>query len=270
MTLVRYLFRRIFRSPGFSAMVIVTIALAVGVNLGVFTVTQTILFQSLGVPQSDRLVYYTLGSGEDNRPTFSGPGYEALRVNAATQDVLAWHPSEFRLLAREGTVKINGAFVTGNAFSVFKLKPSLGRFFQESDDAPGGGKDGWEAVLGYTYWKTHFGGNPTVVSQIIIVDDTPVHIVGVLPREFTGVSSLSSIDILLPRHFQLVSSPEEDRFSKPNYLSWLVFGRLPEGVSIQSVQANLKTIEPWFRKQADPNNMMFASSLFRILLPDHC
>jgi putative ABC transport system permease protein len=240
----------------------ITIALAVGVNLGIFTVTQTILFHSLGVPEADRLVYYTSGIGEDNRPVFSGPGYEALRANAATKDVLAWESNIFLLHTQEGAERLNGAFVTGNAFSVFRLKPSLGRFFQESDDAPGGGKDGWAAVLGYSYWKTHFGANPAVIGQIITVDNAPVHIVGVLPREFAGLSPLSPADILLPRHFQAVSSPEENRFAKPNYFEWLVFGRLPEGVSIQSVQADLKAIEPSFRRMADPKGEMYTGSLF--------
>jgi putative ABC transport system permease protein len=256
------LFRRMFRSPGFSAMVVITIALAIGVNLGIFSITHAILFKSLGVPDADRLVYYTLGSGPDTRPIFSGPAYEALRANPATKDVLAWKQDEFRRQIQGELVKLTGAYVTGNAFSVFGLKPTLGRFFDESEDAPGGGKNGWTAVLGYSYWRTSFDANPAVIGQSITIDGVPVRIVGVLPREFIGIVPLNTVDILLPHHFQAISNPREDRFSKPNYLEWNVLGRLPKGLSIQSIQANLKVIEPSFRRMGDPENMMFSSSLF--------
>jgi predicted permease len=262
MNSTRYLFRRIFRSPGFSAMVIVTIALAVGVNAGIFSITHAILFKSLGVPEANRIVYYTLGSGPDTFPAFSGPAYEALRANAATKDVLAWQQNSFKLQDYDGSVNADGAYVTGNAFSVLGLKPSLGRFFDETDDTPGGGRDGWNAVLGYVYWKTRFGANPKVIGQSILVDGAPVHIVGVLPREFIGVIPLHRIDIILPHRFQAVSNPGEDRFSEPNISEWFVLGRLPRGASIQSIQANLKAIEPSYRRMADPENTMFSSNLF--------
>ncbi len=255
MTSIRYLFRRILRSPGFFALVIATIALAIGVNLGVFSLTQAILLRSLGVPHADRLVYYTLGKGGG---AFSSPAYEALRADAAMKDVFAWNPNALvRLQTNDGVVKIPGALVTGNIFSVLGIKPSLGRFFGEAEDAPGGGKDGWVAVLGYSYWKTHFGGDSRVIGQNMTVDGAPVHIVGVLPPEFTGLFPPLRADIILPRYFETITNPSQDRFANPGYFEWAVFGRLPQGVSIQSVQANLKTIEPLLRQQADPKGTIF-------------
>ena len=256
MTSARYLFRRMFRAPGFSLMVIITIALAVGVNLGVFTITQSILLKSLGVPRADRLVYYTLGTGTETIQNLSGPAYEALRANAATRDVSAWQQNQFRLQTADGIVRVTGAYITGNGFSVFGLKPSLGRFFNEADDTAGGGRDGWAAVLGYSYWKTHFGASHNAIGRTITLDGVPVHVVGVLPQEFTGVSPVSPANILLPRHFQAVSYPGQDRFAKPGYFEWFVFSRLPNGTSMQGLKANLNAIEPWFRRAADPNGMM--------------
>src|SRR5208337_2429098 len=115
------------RSPGFLALVIATIALAIGVNLGIFSLTQAILLHSLGVPRADRLVYYTLGKGGG---PYSGPAYEALRADAAMKDVFAWNPNALvRLETHDGVDKIPGALVTGNTFSILGIKPSLGRFF---------------------------------------------------------------------------------------------------------------------------------------------
>ena len=70
-------------------MVVVTIALAIGVNLGVFAITRSATFNSIGVPEADRLIYYTLGSGADTMPNLSGPVYEALRADGVVKDLLA-------------------------------------------------------------------------------------------------------------------------------------------------------------------------------------
>jgi len=118
---IHYIIRRIVRSPGFSFMVAITIALAVSVNLGVFSITYAILFKSMGVPDQGKLVYYTLGSGPDTRTVISGPAYEALRTNPATRETLAWRQETFHLQGPRGIVKILGAYVTGNAFSVLGI-----------------------------------------------------------------------------------------------------------------------------------------------------
>jgi putative ABC transport system permease protein len=258
---MRYLLRRMSRSVGFSVTIVVTIALAVGVNLGVFSITRSILFNSLGVPNAEKLLYFRLGSGAD-ATSFSGPGYEALRADGTVKDLLAWKPTQFQIQTRNGMTPLFGAIVTGNTFSVLGLKPYLGRFFNESDDASGGGRDGWAAVLGYTFWKTHFEASPNVIGQTILVDGAPVHIVGVLPRNFAGMVPVLPTGILLPRHFTEVDTPGRYGFDYPGILSWYVFGRLPNGTSIQNVQANLRVIEPTFRRQADPEGTVFSSTLF--------
>jgi putative ABC transport system permease protein len=260
MSSVRYLFRRMLRSSGFSVMVVAMIALGLGVNLGVLTISRTILSHSIEVPEANRLVYFTLGSGADTIPNFSGPGYEALRSEGAVKDLLAWKPTFFRVQTRNGTLRSMGALVTGNTFSVLELSPYLGRFFDEKNDVSGGGKDGWVAVLGYDFWKAQMGHDPNVIGQAILVDGQPVRIIGVLPKDFQGISGLSP-GVMLPRHFSGADKSRQDDFNYPGNLSWYVFGRLPKGVSIEAVQTNLKTIEQSFRKAADPKDTVFASLL---------
>lgn len=258
---MRYLFRRMLRSPGFTTMALAIIALAIGVNLGVFAFIQAILFHALGVPEPGRVVYYTLGNGVMKIP-LSMPAYEALRSSADMKGIFAWKSTQFRVQAGTGVTNAYGAMVTGNTFTVLGLKPSLGRFFNEADDALGGGKDGWAAVLGYSYWRTHFGANPNVIGQNITVEGMPVHIVGVLPPEFKGILPAVSVGILLPRYFEAVSGPNGGDLTKTGTMAWYVFGRLPQGASIQSVQARLKAIEPSFRRLADPKGTIFTSALF--------
>ena len=254
MRAMHYVFRRMVRSSGLSVMVVLSIALAVGLNFGTFAVTQSALIHSLGVPDEGRLVHYTLVNGE-HRFAFSGVDYQALRELVAFKDVMAWKSDRFRIQEGGGVRRISGALVTGNAFAILNLRPSLGRLLNDTDDAPGGGKGGWAAVLDYSFWKTHFDARSDVIGQYITVNGVPVRIVGVLPRQFSGLVPLMPANILLPRYFQTVSDLGEHRFAHPYYFEWIVLGRLTQGHSLQSVQANLKAVEPIFRQLADPDNL---------------
>ncbi len=270
---VRYVFRRMFRSPGLSALVIVTIALGIGVNLGIFTIIRAIFLNLLGVPDADRVVYYTLGTGRDTRLLFSGQQYEALRSSAAANDILAWQPMMLELRGPTEDVGLNAALVSGNTFAVLGVRPSLGSFFSEADDVKGGGKNGWTAVLGYSYWKEHWAADPNVVGRTINLNGASVQIVGVLPREFTGVEPFKKVDILLPSQFETtVDTARLSGAPGAVYFDRFVLGRLPTGTSIQQVQANLKTIEPWFVQATFPSRLervMFPSTAPGSLLGVH-
>lgn len=245
-----YVFRRIVRSPGFSTMAVATIALGIGINLGIFCVTKAVFLNSLGVPDAASLVYYTLGTGPDIQLKFSDQQYEALRSTVGTS-VLAWQPRRCVIQTADGQqIRVSGALVTGNTFSVLGLQPFVGHFFDEAGDVSGGGKEGWTAVVSYSYWKTH----PSIVGQTITINRVLIHVVGVLPREFAGVDSLRSLDIVLPQHFGEAAGFGVRLLGGGSIVmidpEWFVLGRLPSGTSIQQVQAGLKTIEPSFEQAA--------------------
>lgn len=246
-----------------------TIAVAVGVSAGFFSVAKALFFHSAGVPEVGRLVHYTIGDGPDPLP-FSGPAYEALRVGAASQDFAIWNSSvELFLQTSDGAVKLSGALVNGDFFSVMNLKPAQGRFFDAHDDQSGGGSSGWSGVLGYSYWKTHFGKNPSIIGKLIVVDGSSVHIVGVLPEEFGGLNPPIAVEILLPQHFISVTSPKEDRFKEPGEMEWDVFGRLPQGSTPSSVTAMLHVIDAQVRKSADPTGGILTAENFPNLTGEH-
>ncbi len=234
-------------------MVVVTIALGIGVNIGIFTITKALFLNVLGVPNADRMVYYTLGANRDTKIRFPIQGYEALRRLSSANDILAWQPTILELRDSTEDSGLNGALVTGSTFSVLGIRPFLGRFFNEADDAEGGGKSGWTAVLGYSCWKIHWAGDPHIIGKTINLNGAPVQIVGVLPPEFEGVEPFKKIDILVPHTFEMVKNP--GLFPPPPgvvTLAWFVLGRLPDGISIPQVQANLKTIEPSFLQTGFP------------------
>lgn len=242
-------------------MVVVTIALGTGVNLGIFTITKALFLNLLGVPDADRMVYYTLGTGPDTKIRLSIQQYEALRRLSIANNILAWQPKILELPTSTGDSGLNGALVTGNTFSILGLRPFLGRFFTEADDVEGGGKNGWTAVLGYSYWKAHWAGNSHIIGKTINLNGASVQIVGVLPPEFAGVEPFKKIDIVVPHTFEMVTDPR--MWSAPaGTFAWAYFvlGRLPAGISIAQVQADLKTIEPSFLQAALPS--AFAKAFF--------
>lgn len=249
-----YSVRRMVRSLGWATMVILMIALAIGSNLGVFAVTQSVFMHPLGIPGEDALVRFTIAAGTRQLP-FSGQDYVVLRDLGVDQDLLAWKSAQFRVRTPDGTSKVSGAFVSGNAFSVLQLKPFLGRLLRESDDVTEGGREGWSAVLSYSWWRTHVNSDPNVVGRYITVDRVPVRIVGVLPVNFTGLMALSPADIVVPRHFEQIANPGTDRFAKPYYFEWIVLGRLSHGVTLQSLRARLRAVDSVFRQSADPRGL---------------
>jgi predicted permease len=239
-----------------------TIVFAVGVKAAMVCVTRSIVEVSPGIPEFDRLVHYTIGNGADRIP-FSGPAYEVLHAHSRFADLAIWNSSVSLVLQTpDGATRMPGALVNGSFFRVMKLRPALGRFFEESDDQPGGGDSGWVAVLGYTYWKSRFRADPQAVGSLMAVDGAPVRIVGVLPEGFRGLEPPAMVQILLPRHFLSVASPGQDRFAVAGDMEWDLFGRLQKGETAAEVESILHTVEPRFRVAADPDGALLTETNF--------
>ena len=148
----RYALRQLRRAPGFTFTTAVTLALGIGVNVAMFTLTYAILLKSLPVPDPGRLIRYTFKKG-DMDIGLSGPLYDALRNRqTASTDLVAWSRTSVLVTENGVAQDVHAAVMSGNGFSVLGLKPFLGRVFAVADDAPGGGPNGYQAVLNYDFW----------------------------------------------------------------------------------------------------------------------
>src|SRR2546426_302442 len=147
---VRYGLRMLAKNPGFTAVAVMTLALGIGANTAIFSLTYAVILKSLPVPNPGELVRYTFREEGVSDLSLSGPAYDALRKHeTVNRDLLAWSGVDLAVLENGTVTRAGGALMTGNGFRVLELRPYLGRVFGDSDDVSEGGPNGYQAVLGY-------------------------------------------------------------------------------------------------------------------------
>src|SRR5271157_4793204 len=196
---LRFAFRALAKSPGLTAVVVITLALGIGVNTAIFGIVNGMLLRPLPVRAPEQIMF--LAAGQQGAPlqtyTVSYLDLVDYRNQVSTfSDLFAYEIALAGLSADGRAEEIAASYVTGNYFSAVGLRPTLGRLF-----LPGEGEKPGEAgmiVLGYSYWQKRFGGDPGVVGKQILVDGKPAVIVGVGPKGFGGMDSVLEMDVYLP------------------------------------------------------------------------
>jgi predicted permease len=258
---LRYALRMLRKNPGFAAAAMLTLALGIGANAAIFTLTYAVILKSLPVPHPGQLVRYTFRQGPMDIG-LSGPAYDALRRHETVNtDLLAWSDADFAVEEKGAVTSVSGAMISGNGFRVLELQPFLGRVFGDPDDVTSGGPSGFQALLGYDYWKQHFQGSAAALGQALTVNGHVVTVIGVLPPGFDGLIAGMRTDLVLPLAFEeVLHAPQPMRHHAGSF--WLtVMGRLKPGESIQTAQANLRATEATVREEADPSHH-FLSGFF--------
>lgn len=222
---VRYAFRGIRRSPGFTAVAIATLALAIGINAGVFTIARTVLFG--GYPRVDpdnRILYTSLG-------LISNREFDEWRAQANSfSGMAAVQNGGLRLVLQDDSGNSDTCDTTQlstNAFQVLGQRPILGRDFAPSDALPGAPS---VALLNYAFWERRFGKDPAVVGKSFRLDDKPVVVIGVMPPKFSFPTP--RVDLWI----------QVDAQSDRPMPFWFEFGRLAKGAARETAQAEMDTI----------------------------
>ena len=182
---LRYTLRQLFKSPGFTATAILTLALGIGANVAVFSVINASLLNPSGVPHPDRVVAlrakYAMGDlGDIN---MSPPDFaDAAAGKNIFTSVAVMKKSAFNYSASGSTPeRLSGASVSWQWFDVFWARPQLGRVFRPEEDQPGANH---EVVLSYAAWKRRFGGDPGVIGRTLLLNEESYQVVGVMGPEF--------------------------------------------------------------------------------------
>jgi predicted permease len=249
---VRYAMRMFGRTPGFTVVVVMTLALGIGANSAVFSLINAVLLKMLPVKDPEQLVKFSkIQPVYGQNDGFSYPEVE--RFQRETQTF-----SGLFAFANLGGVNVevkghgeiaNGQVVSGNYFSTLGVSAILGRTISPADDQLAGGST--VAVISYKYWRERLAGDPAVVGTKIVVNNYPFTIVGVTPPEFFGLQPGQPIEVSVPLKMIAPLRPEYAMTGTPyNVLTWpsrsafLIMGRLQPSVTATTAAARL---EPLFR-----------------------
>ena len=245
---LKYAIRMLAKSPGFTAIVVLTLALGIGANTAIFSLVNTVLLRPLPYPEPQRVVTLGLDYGRGGvSDDFESLQFVYWRDHSQAFDSLAavfGSMGGFNLVGDAGPVHVRGSKVSREFFRAAGIEPMLGREFLAEEDRPGGPH---VVVLSYGLWRGTFGGDPKVTARSIVLNGVPYSIVGVLPPGFrfiSGEPTASNPEVLIP--LQLSDAPA-DRGT-----NYTILARLKAGTTIGSAQTDADRIAAEFHR-AYPN-----------------
>jgi predicted permease len=242
---------RVFsKSPGFAAIVVLTLALGTGANTAIFGLIDQVMLRLLPVERPDRLVVLHAPGAfsgwssvqSDTVMPLSDPVYQGLRDRTpAFSGVLAHYPAAIHLSTGAQTDNVSGDMVSGSYFPVLGLHPAVGRLFTPDDDRVLSGHP--VVVLGYGFFKRRFAGDPGIVGQAVSVNNHPMTVIGVAPAGFHGIDVGSSIDVYVPLAMQEEVQPTWGKRLGEWRSRWLIcMARLKDGVSPSEASAEANVV----------------------------
>jgi predicted permease len=247
---VRFALRQLRKSPGFTAVVVLTLAFGLGANTAIFSVLNALMLRSLPVAQPQQLELFGKGQwvgGLDSLPNrswqlFSYPFFrEFSQKNEVFSDVAAIDSILFgthgRVAGGANLEKIDTELVSGTYFKTLGVNPVLGRTLTSADDQVPGAHP--VAVASFSWWQRRFGKDPSVVGKTVSIGATVYSIVGVAPPEFFGATVGQSPDLWVPLAMEKEISPGWNGLDQPlAFQSLYLIGRRKPGVSVEQASAN--------------------------------
>ena len=231
---LRYGARMLVKSPGFTLIAILTLALGIGANSAIFSAVKSILLNRLPYADADRLVTLWLEDPSHGFPRdiYSYPRFEDTRRDAKLlSDVAAYSNANLILTGTGEPEQLKGARVSASFFTLMGVHPRLGRGFVEGEDQPG--KD-QQVVLGYGLWLRRFGADPAILGKSVSLSTKPYTVIGVMPPEFAFPAEHSELWVPL-------ALPPEQRRQRGSIGFWML-ARLRPGVALEQAHAELNAL----------------------------
>jgi len=253
---LRFALRQLRKSPGFTIVAILTLALGIGANAIVFCVMNALILRPLNVPQAESL--YQLMRGKDKAGNHSFPDYLDLRDRNLTFDDLVAYDGAVAGIDTGGNPSSAWVeLVTGNYFDGLRLQPYLGRLFHSSDEH--GANSAPYIVLTHAYWHSHFHDDAGVVGRVVQVNKHPFTIVGVAPAEFHGTLVFFSPDFFVPMVNQEQVEGKNNLNERGKRWVFSVMGHLKTGITPAQAIADLNSIGADLEKSypKDDNDISF-------------
>ncbi|MGI8655951.1 MAG: ABC transporter permease [Pyrinomonadaceae bacterium] len=239
---VRFSFRRLLKSPGFTAVALLSLALGIGANASIFSLVNTVLLRPLPAAQPEQLVgvYGTL-SGQSDVTLISYPNYTDYRDrNEVFTGLLAYRFAPVSLSHSGANERLWGYVVSGNYFDVLGVKPALGRTFTPEEDKTPNSHP--VVVMSYGSWQRRFGGDPSIVGKTVLLNGHTFTIIGIAPKDFNGTEVAYAPELWVPAMMAGQIEPGSDWLTQRGDANLFVMGRLKQGVSRAQAEASFHSI----------------------------
>jgi putative ABC transport system permease protein len=253
---LRYAIRSLRRNPGFTAAIVLTLALGIGGNATIFSVVNAVVLEPLPFADVDRLVNL-----RETRPVAGGAGKRvAVPVSPATyfdwrkdvrafEEIAAVSLGEFTLTGRDEPEQLTGGYITANLFPMLGVAPMLGRNFMPEENRPPGAR---AVLISHGYWQRKFAADPAVVGQAITLDGRPCTVVGVLPAWFDGAAVAGIARNVRPEVW--IPLPLVEAGAPRSVPYWDVHAKLRPGATIANAQAEVDTVMQRLAKEFPQTN----------------
>jgi putative ABC transport system permease protein len=250
---LRYAFRQLTKSPGFTAVAVLTLALGIGACTAIFSVVNSVLLRPLPYPDSDRLVA-VIETKLPEVPRFSvAPGnYFDWRERATSfEQLAAIRDISYSLTGTGEPLRLEARRVTPNYFATLRIHPAIGRDFTPEEAAAKSNV----AILSHGFWRRQFGGRREIVGETVQLDGQAFTIIGVLPEHF---SPGSTTEVYTPADYT-----EDNKNHGGHYIT--VIGRLKPGVTLEQARSELALIADGLAKQYADTNTGWSIKLMPLL-----
>ena len=256
---LRFALRQLRKSPGFTLIAILTLALGIGANTAIFSVIYAVLLQPLPYPEADRLTILTETDSNQPQISVSFPDYvDWKRDNTVFENLALSRRESFNLSGLENRApeQVSGGLVTANFFKVIGLNPQLGRVFTEEEDRVGGPL---VAVISDRLWQRLFSRDPNVLGRVMNFGNQPYTIIGVMPPE---MFSPRTVEVWFPIMRRTDNPAWQTRDNHPGLFGW---GRLKPGLTIEKALAEMKEIAGRLSKQYPDSNTSVSVTITPLL-----
>jgi predicted permease len=245
---LRFALRQLRKSPGFTFIAVITLALGIGANTAIFSVIYGVLLRPLPYPDGDRIMIVTETDANQPQISVSFPDYvDWKRDNTVFENIAVARRESFNLSGLEGRApeQISGGLVTANFFKVIGLEPQLGRTFTEEEDRVGGPL---LAVISDRLWQRLFERNPNVLGRTLNFGNQPYTVIGVMPPQ---MFSPRTVDVWFPLMRHTDNPGWQTRDNHPGLFGW---ARLKKDVTVEKALSELKQIAARLAKQYPDSN----------------
>src|ERR1044071_8340874 len=250
---LRFAVRRLWKSPGFTLVAVISLALGVGANAAIFSLVNAVLLRPLPVKEPGRLVSVSLLGQDASKQAFSYLTYKDFRDrNQVLDGLFAERLAPVSLSRGSGNERVWGYLVSGNYFEVLGVGAARGRTFTQSDE--GAPLSSPLAVLSHSCWQRRFGGDPDLVGRDVQLNGHPFRVVGVMPEGFAGTEIIYTPEVWIPMSMQAWIEPGNEWLERRTTQNIFAVGRLKDGVTVEQAQASLNLLaEQVGREYPDTN-----------------